>query len=78
MLLRHLVHTKNEQLVGVITMRELTKKRLKIMILEDEEDILTLYNDYLSSKGHQVVNKYKSTNNILYDIEKETPRCLLN
>ena len=43
------------------------------MILEDEEDILTLYNDYFSSKGHQVVNKYKSANNILKDIEKETP-----
>lgn len=32
------------------------------MILEDEEDILTLYNDYLSSKGHKVVIKYKSAN----------------
>ena len=77
MLPRHLVHTKNEQLVGVITMRESTKKRLKIMILEDEEDILTLYNDYLSSKGHQVVNKYKSANNILKDIEKDTPDVYL-
>jgi two-component SAPR family response regulator len=58
-------------------MRESTKKRLKIMILEDEEDILILYNDYLSSKGHQVVNKYKSANNILKDIEKETPDVYL-
>lgn len=47
------------------------------MILEDEEDILILYNDYLSSKGHQVVNKYKSANNILKDIEKETPDVYL-
>lgn len=47
------------------------------MILEDEEDILTLYNDYLSSKGHQVINKYKSANNILKDIEKGTPDVYL-
>ena len=60
-----------------ISMIEPTKERLKIMIIEDEEDILTLYNDYLSSKGHQVVNKYKSTNNILKDIEKETPDVYL-
>jgi hypothetical protein len=32
------------------------------MIVNDEEDILTLYNDYLSSKGHQVVSKYMDAN----------------
>lgn len=47
------------------------------MMLEDDEDILTLYNDYLSSKGHQVVNKYKSANNILEDIDKECPDIFL-
>ena len=50
---------------------------MKIMMLEDDEDILTLYNDYLSSKGHQVVNKYKSANNILEDIDKECPDIFL-
>jgi hypothetical protein len=31
-----------------------TKKRLKVMIVEDEEDILTLYNDKLSRRGHRL------------------------
>jgi DNA-binding NtrC family response regulator len=71
MLLRHLVHTRNEQLVGVITMRESTKRRLKIMIIEDEEDILILYNDYLSHRGHQVINRYLNAELIISELEKE-------
>lgn len=47
------------------------------MIVEDEEDILTLYNDYLSGKGHQVVNRYLSTDSIMNDLEKETPDVYL-
>ena len=31
------------------------KKSLKIMIVEDEEDILTLYSDYLSKRGYHVI-----------------------
>jgi hypothetical protein len=31
-------------------MRETTKEGIKIMIIEDEEDILILYNDYLPVK----------------------------
>jgi DNA-binding NtrC family response regulator len=54
-----------------------TKKKLKIMILEDEEDILTLYNDYLSSKGHQVVNRYLSPDSIMNAFQKETPDVYL-
>ena len=38
-----------------ISMIEASKQRLKVMIIEDEEDILTLYNDYLSSKGYDVI-----------------------
>ena len=38
-----------------ISMIEARKQRLKVMIIEDEEDILTLYNDYLSSKGYDVI-----------------------
>ena len=47
------------------------------MIIEDEEDILILYNDYLSSRAHQVVNKYPSADTILTDIEKEPPDVYL-
>ena len=31
------------------------KKQLSIMIIEDEQDILLLYKDYLLSRGHNVV-----------------------
>lgn len=44
-----------------------------IMILDDEEDILKLYNDYLSSKGHKVIRTYVNADNILEDIDIECP-----
>ena len=43
------------------------------MILDDEEDILRLYSDYLSSKGHRVINTYVNAENILQDIDIESP-----
>lgn len=52
-------------------MVETIKKRLKIMIVEDEEDILLLYNDYLCSNGHQVVNRYLNSELIISELEKE-------
>jgi len=33
----------------------LTKQALRVGIIEDDEDILTLYGDYLVSRGHCVV-----------------------
>ena len=48
-------------------------KKLKIMIVEYEGDILILYKDCLTSKGHQVVNKYLSADCIMTDTEKESP-----
>lgn len=47
------------------------------MIVEDEEDILTLYNDNLSRRGHQVGNRYLRGENIMTDIDKETPDSYL-
>lgn len=58
-------------------MAETTSKRLKIMIIEDEEDILTLYNDYLSSKGHWIVNRYLRADKMLGDLQKESPDIYL-
>ena len=43
------------------------------MILDDEEDILTLYNDYLSRKGHRVIRTYVNSETILDDIDIERP-----
>jgi DNA-binding NtrC family response regulator len=48
-------------------------KRLKIMIINDEEDILTLYSDYLSRKGHQVIAKYTDASDIRDDVRTNTP-----
>lgn len=43
------------------------------MILDDEEDILTLYNDYLSRKGHRVIRTYVNSETIIDDIDIERP-----
>ena len=43
------------------------------MILDDEEDILTLYNDYLSRKGHRVIRTYVNSEIIIDDIDIERP-----
>lgn len=50
-----------------------TRKTLTIMILDDEEDILTLYSDYLSRKGHRVIRTYVNSETILDDINIERP-----
>jgi DNA-binding response OmpR family regulator len=39
-------------------MEKINKRKLKIMIIEDEEDILILYKDFLSGKGHDVTTMY--------------------
>jgi two-component system, cell cycle response regulator CpdR len=50
-----------------------TEKRLTIMILDDEEDILVLYGDYLSNIGHRVLKTYVNADTILDDIDIEPP-----
>jgi len=49
------------------------KQSLKIMIVNDEEDILTLYTDYFSKKGHQVIAKYTDASDIRDDVRMNTP-----
>ena len=43
------------------------------MLLDDEEDILKLYSDYLTMKGHRVIHTYVNAENILLDIDIECP-----
>ncbi len=43
------------------------------MIIEDEQDILLLYKDYLISRGHNVLGTATSALEILYDYEKILP-----
>jgi len=40
------------------------------MIVEDDEDILNLYSDYLSNRGYHVIARYKEGNNIQTNAEK--------
>jgi two-component system OmpR family response regulator len=53
------------------------KKSLKIMIVEDDEDILTLYSDYLSKRGFHVIARYTKGNNIQTDLERHSPDIYL-
>lgn len=43
------------------------------MILDDEEDILTLYSDYLFNMGHRILSTYVNADNIIQDIGIEPP-----
>ncbi|HEX7178284.1 MAG TPA: response regulator [Nitrososphaeraceae archaeon] len=55
------------------------RRRLKIMILEDEEDILTLYKDYLLGRGHDVVSTYLTANNVMSEFGEKFPDvCLVD
>ena len=53
------------------------RETFTIMILDDEEDILKLYNDYLSSKGHKVIHTYVNAETISEDINIERPDIYL-
>ncbi|MGV8106985.1 MAG: response regulator [Nitrososphaerota archaeon] len=49
------------------------EKTYTIMILDDEEDILALYSDYLSNMGHRIMSTYVNADSILQDIDIEPP-----
>lgn len=53
------------------------KKPLKIMIVEDEEDIMTLYTDYLSHKGYHVIGRYTRGEDIQRDLKRHLPDVYL-
>ena len=54
-------------------LKEPNNGRLKIMVVNDEEDILRLYSDYLSLRGHQVLKTYLAADDVMEDVERETP-----
>ncbi|TLX89328.1 MAG: response regulator [Thaumarchaeota archaeon] len=49
------------------------KKQFRIMIVEDEQDILLLYKDYLLSRGHKVVATSTTANEIISDYDRMRP-----
>lgn len=48
-------------------------EKLKIMIVQSDEDNMTLYSDYLSRRGYHVIARYTKGDDILTDVEKEPP-----
>ena len=48
-------------------------EKLKIMIIQGDDDNLSLYSDYLSKRGYHVIARYTKGNNILSDVEKQPP-----
>ena len=40
------------------------------MILEDEEDILILYKDFLAGKGHEITTTYQTGDEMINEIDK--------
>jgi len=49
------------------------ENRVRIMIVEDEEDILVLYKDYLKRKGYSVIVSSTIADEIIDDFRKYTP-----
>ncbi len=49
------------------------KKQFSIMIIEDEQDILLLYKDYLLSRGHKIVATSTTAHEILSDYDRIQP-----
>jgi len=49
------------------------RKQFNIMIIEDEQDILLLYKDYLLSRGHKIVATSTTANEILSDYDRIQP-----
>jgi DNA-binding NtrC family response regulator len=48
-------------------------EKLKIMIIQGDEDNLSLYSDYLSKRGYRVIARYTKGNNIISDVKKQSP-----
>lgn len=52
---------------------EKSPEKLKIMIVQGDEDNMTLYSDFLSRRGYHVIARYTRGDEILTDVEKEPP-----
>ena len=49
----------------------------KVMIVEDEHDILVLYKDYLKTKGHSIIASSTTADDALMDFEKYRPDLVI-
>jgi DNA-binding NtrC family response regulator len=60
-----------------VNLKKPSYEKLRIMVVNDDEDILRLYNDYLSGRGHQVLKTYLAAENVMDDVERENPNIYL-
>jgi DNA-binding response OmpR family regulator len=57
----------------------MANKKLKILIAEDDDDMLGLFKDYFTSMGHNVIHSYLKANNLPTDFEKNLPDiCIID
>jgi DNA-binding response OmpR family regulator len=52
-------------------------EKLKIMVVNDDEDTLRLYKDYFSKRGYHVLKAYLAAENVMRDVERESPDIYL-
>jgi DNA-binding NtrC family response regulator len=56
-----------------------TTRKLKILIAEDDDDTLSLYKDYFTSMGHSVIYSYLKANNLMRGFEYNLPDiCIID
>src|SRR6185437_5558930 len=53
------------------------RKKIKIMIVEDEQDLLNLYKDYLKNKGYMVLVTNTTATHILDDYLEFRPDLII-
>jgi DNA-binding NtrC family response regulator len=51
--------------------------KLRIAIIDDEQDILTLYKDFLMSRGHDVIYTSLNANDLISNFLKNRPNIVL-
>lgn len=59
------------------TIKDTNKIKLKIMIIEDEEDILSLYKDYLLRKGFEIICSSSNADDFMPNFRKNHPDIAL-
>lgn len=52
-------------------------QKLKIVLVEDEDDILRLFSDYLSSQGHHVLSCYTNAKDTIKNLGRDNPDIFL-
>lgn len=48
-------------------------KKLKILIAEDDNDVLALYKDYFATMGHTVIYSFLNADNLMANFEQSLP-----